>query len=678
MKLEQVELFNIRQFVGHQVVRFATDPVRKVTLIHGPNTGGKTTLLNAVYWCFYGSFLNDFEDNERILSREADSDDFWVEVRFEQAGKHYVARRAGRGSPRAASLQVLEFRPDGRSIPHPQPELLIASILPEALAHFFFFAGEMIKKGLSSGTHQKGATDAIRAVLGLKLAEYALEDLNEIRKKKRRELKQICAGTDLSEITTDLDEAEQFVESRKVQLVAHSEAVAHLESEKRRLFDQLRGIESSSALQRRRDVNESQLVRAKSALDRALQARQDVITDSGAAIFLSPAAEQVSTLIDSAITQKRIPSPFDKTFVQDILESKLCVCGREIQPGTKEYGEIASLINSATDEATIRGALAVRSIAQQVQTSSRAAARSLKRSLENYQAAQDRIEELEQEGARIRDLLQRHDELNVRKLENQLEGVERNLREFTSNKQRTEDEIAARKQEIDRLRLELNRARAASPQVDQAKAALDMVETLISTLEAELDRVESDGIERISVSLNRVVGQSTREKYSATVTRDYRIVLFSESGGERTEVSVLSSGERRLVDLCFVAALVAVCRDREEEEGSLLLPGAVAPMIVDAPFGELDPEYQALAASTMIDLSEQLVLMLSKTHWTTAVDEAVRPQIGREYLLVGYRAGEALDAAPVEITVEGKTFQQMIYGSNQSCTAIESIGNQNA
>jgi DNA sulfur modification protein DndD len=678
VKLHQVELYNIRQFVGRQVVTFATDKARKVTLIHGPNTGGKTTLLNAIYWCFYGSFLSDFEDHERIRSREAENDDFWVEVRFEQAGKLYVARRAGRGAPCAATLQVLESRTDGRSIPHPQPELLIASILPEALAHFFFFAGEMIKKGLSSGTVQKGAGDAIRAVLGLRLAECALDDLSELQKKKRRELKQLCAGTDLSEITSDLDDAEQFVESRRAQLVAQSNLVAQLEAEKRSLFDQLRGIESSSALQRRRDVNETQLARAKAELERAQQARQDVIADSGAAAFLEPAAAIVSTLIDSAVTQKKIPSPFDRTFVQDILESKVCVCGRAINPGTKEYKEVASLINSATDEATIRGALAVRAIAQQVQTSSRALPRLLKRSLENYQAAHDRIEELEQEGARVRDLLQRHEERNVRQLENQLEGVERNLREFTNNKIRTEEEIAARKQEIDRLRTELNRAQAASPQINQAKMALEMVETLIATLEAELDRVETDGINRISKSLNRVVGRSTREKYSATVTRDYRIVLYSESAGERTEVSVLSSGERRLVDLCFVAALVAVCRDRESEVGSILLPGAVAPMIVDAPFGELDPEYQALAATTMIELSEQLVLMLSKTHWTTAVDEAIRPQVGREYLMVGYRAGDALDAVPVEITVGGMTYQQMVYGSSHSWTAIESIGSQHA
>lgn len=679
MKLERVELFNIRQFLGLQVIELSTTASRKVTLLHGPNTVGKTTLLNAIYWCFNGTTLPGFDDPDRLHSAESNDIRFWVEVAFEHSKRKFIARRAGKGAGKSAlseaKLTVLEVKDNGNSDPHPQPELLIASILPEGLAKFFFFAGEMIEKGLSSGAYQKGATDAIRAVLGLKLAEQAIEDLRELKKKKRRELTNLSAGTDLSEITNSLGDAESYVESRVSQLSSLRELVAQLETQKRQLFDELRGIESSSELQRRRDHNIGQLKQAKLAVGNALAARQDFVAESGSAIFLDKLASEVSQFIDTAVTTRRIPSPYDKTFVQDILSSHKCVCDRPIELGSAAYRAVASLINTATDEATIQRALTVRGVAERVKVVAKGANRSLRRVLDQYSVALQRLEQLEQEEARINDLMKRHQERNVRALEQQLEGVESQLRELTVNKQRTEDEVATKRQEIERLKKEFDRASAASPQVDQARDVLELMDYLIADLERELQSVETEGLQRISAALNNVVENSTRQKYSAEVTPDYQIELYTaENGQEKYKVRVLSSGEKRLLDLCFVSALVSVCRERENEGNAILLPGAVAPMIVDAPFGELDPEYQALAATTMLALSEQLILMLSKTHCTPAVYEAIKPAIGKEYLLVGYRSGDAREAAAVEIEIDNKIYQQMVYGQDKNWTEMQEIG----
>jgi DNA sulfur modification protein DndD len=675
VKLERVDLVDIRQFAGQQTIAFSTDANQKITLIHGPNTAGKTTLLNAVYWCFYGNFLSGFNEPERLKSDQSREDEYSVEVRFEHRGKHYIARRGTRGQPTQASLIVLEQRPNGQSIPHPQPELLIGSILPEVLAAFFFFAGEMIEKGLSTGAYQKGATDAIRSVLGLKLAEQAIEDLKDIRKKKQRELQTLSAGTDLARVSTELSEAEQYVESRSEQLLAQRTLITQLEMEKRKVFDNLRGIESSSTLQQRRDKVEAQLKLARAALSSAVAVQQELVSATGTALFMVGSAKQASAFINDAVTKKRIPSPFDKTFVQDILNSKLCVCERPVMPGSSEYRAIASLINDATDETTIRRALAVRGISERVSLVAGEAGRAFSRIVTQLTGAQDQVEALEQDQARIRDLLQRHEAQNVRELENQLEGIESTLRDLIVNKQKVDDEIESKRLDITRLRTELERAQAASPQVEKARTGLELIEVLIGSLEMELKAVEAQGIARITSALNRVVGNSTRQKYSAEVTQEYAIKLYkTENGTNRKAVLVLSSGERRLLDLCFVSALVAVCRDRESETNSILLPGAVAPLMVDAPFGELDPEYQALAAETMMTLSDQLILMLSKTHRTPDVDRAIRPFIGKEYLLIGYHQGPALRAASVQIDVAGRVYEQMIFDAEENWTEIRAIG----
>jgi DNA sulfur modification protein DndD len=670
MKLERVNLLNIRQFVGQQSIRFSTDGQTKVTLIHGPNTAGKTTLLNAVHWCLYGDFLSGFKEPERLKSEQSEGEGYCVEIQFTHHGKRYVVRRAGDAQPKAAKLTVLEERNNGQSIPHPQPDLLIGSILPKALAKYFLFAGEMIQS-----EEQSDSTEAIRSVLGLKLAEQAIGDLKEVRKKKQKELLSMSEGTDLARVTSDLGEAQNAVDLYSGQLVQQRHLVVQLETHKRELYDKLRDVESSTKLQQRRDANNAALKRARDAEKEALNLRQELISEYGPSLFLSACATQAISYIEEGVTRKKIPSPFDKTFVQDILKSRVCICERAVTPGSPEYRAVSSLVNDATSENTIRRVLSVRGIAGVIENNVRSAPRSFSRALSQIKQAQEEIARLEQEEARVTDLLKRHEDQNVRHHEAQLDNVERKLREMVANRNDSEKIIEDKKRAIAALTVERDRAQAISPQVEQVRRALVVIDKLIETLETELKAVEATGIASISAALNHVVNNSTRAKYSADITREYEIKLSKlDTSNVKRPVYVLSSGERRLLDLCFVSALVSVCRDRESDKDALVLPGAVAPLMVDAPFGELDPEYQALAVTTMKDLSDQLILMLSKTHWTEAVDKAIRPYLGSEYLLVGYRTGPARDAMAVETTVAGKTYHQMHYDADRDWTKIEAVG----
>ena len=54
MILEKITIENFRQFRGKQEIFFSTIPNRNVTLVHAENGFGKTALLNALLWGFYG------------------------------------------------------------------------------------------------------------------------------------------------------------------------------------------------------------------------------------------------------------------------------------------------------------------------------------------------------------------------------------------------------------------------------------------------------------------------------------------------------------------------------------------------------------------------------------------------------------------------------------------------
>ena len=52
MWIEQISLKDFRCFFGEHAIEFSQDPTKNVTLIHAENGVGKTTLLNALLWCF--------------------------------------------------------------------------------------------------------------------------------------------------------------------------------------------------------------------------------------------------------------------------------------------------------------------------------------------------------------------------------------------------------------------------------------------------------------------------------------------------------------------------------------------------------------------------------------------------------------------------------------------------
>ncbi|MBB3928881.1 DNA repair exonuclease SbcCD ATPase subunit [Sphingobium jiangsuense] len=55
MILEEIRLTDFRCFFGETSIQFSEDPEKNVTIIYAENGVGKTTLLNALLWCFYVS-----------------------------------------------------------------------------------------------------------------------------------------------------------------------------------------------------------------------------------------------------------------------------------------------------------------------------------------------------------------------------------------------------------------------------------------------------------------------------------------------------------------------------------------------------------------------------------------------------------------------------------------------
>src|SRR5437764_7885051 len=102
MKFERITVENFRQYFGRQRLEFARDKQHRVTVIHGVNGAGKTSLFLAINWCLYGDeYVNNVGEliSKEAISRvnTADYVDMSVELSFSHDGERYIVKRARRG-----------------------------------------------------------------------------------------------------------------------------------------------------------------------------------------------------------------------------------------------------------------------------------------------------------------------------------------------------------------------------------------------------------------------------------------------------------------------------------------------------------------------------------------------------------------------------------------------------
>src|SRR5690349_2486166 len=109
MILEEIRLSDFRCFYGKSTIQLSTDPDRNVTLVYAENGVGKTTLLNALLWCFYGETTERFEKKEDILNHDAKRagrTTASVEVVFAHNDSRYIAKRYFVTGPQAAEART--------------------------------------------------------------------------------------------------------------------------------------------------------------------------------------------------------------------------------------------------------------------------------------------------------------------------------------------------------------------------------------------------------------------------------------------------------------------------------------------------------------------------------------------------------------------------------------------
>lgn len=674
MLIRKIVLTNFRQFYGEQTIHLSTNEDKNVTLIHAENGVGKTALLNAILWCFFNSFTPNFKDPNSLINNAAKAEglhNYKVEIEFEENGKNYSVQRAYSPVTQDTFRVFIIEAGDFKEVPN--PGIFINSVIPKDMANYFFFQGE----GVGSFTSKHGGKqikEAIQKILGFTVAKNALEDVQKIKKEYSKSLQRADKNGEISKIQRDIDRLESDLQEDNIRLEEKNESVERYTSDIRKIDAQLASSNSEfiKAKHKERAEAERDLKDAHVNLSRFENNRVGLIKKYAANVFAHEISFEVLDFIDEDEFKSTIPSPYNENLVYKILEETQCICGADISVGSEAYNRIQDLLKSAADpqqESRVTKAQAelrsIKKISSQAKDDFEFNLKGISSSRDNVSKFEERLKNIsiEIQGAKdigdIQELEKRRSQFQMRLGDDNraIGNLERKVKESASL--------------LEKKRSEILRLQSTSSEVNKYRELEDIAQKVHSTIESTLVSTQKNVEIKIMEKVNSFLGQFVRQDYRAKMDKNsFDIRLFDRNGLQVAE----SDGQGLLLSLTFISSLIELARERKNASGEILTPGAIAPFIIDAPFGVLDNKYKGNVAKSIPQSVGQVVFFLSSSHWEGTVEDNIRDKVGMEYNLVLEVEADRDAKVEDEITIQGSKYQTVKYNCPVDRTVIEKVG----
>lgn len=674
MRLLQLQMEDFRQFLGPAILDFACDEESTVTIVHGENGVGKTTILNAIHWCFYGRTLSDFEKPDQLVNDSALKDHgkktAKVEVKFLHNEKIYRIERTydqGNRKSEAVGFEVV----GGNNVPIDGIEAVVQRMIPVDMAPYFFFHGEGLNS-LGASVGKNSFRDAIRTILGFNHADRAIELLQQVKVKWQKQAAKLAkldaqgraALENEANATEKISQAEKaFLESEQSLAVVESR-LAELNEEIAAI--NIQDIESLTA--KRQDLEHRQRKIPKD-LVRITNQQASLIAQYGWSIFGHSTLKDSAGILQKFRTERKLPSEYNDRFVNSLLESGNCICGTELAKSSKARKNVEAMLAGASTSEQEDALTSAIGIAENIED----VADEYTKKVTQLSAARQSL--LDEEGSigrqleSIRNTLKQFDHEKLAKLEADREeavalaGRLRDARHLCKIKLDT-----ARKEKEDAKRKK--KAVVDEDVLGAYQTRIDFIDRVVIALRKIIEIEESSARTEIEEIINQRLEAFSRKDYVAEVRDDFSFELKKQDG---TAVAK-SKGERALLNISFISALIQLAKNRCALHNEYFVQGTVAPFVIDAPFGELDNEYRGAVATFLPESTEQLMVLLSSSHWGAVVEDGLRERAGKEYILVSESqvdpsAGKTVD----EIIINGQAHQCSRYGQSETKTVVELV-----
>lgn len=644
MKLLELTMTNFMPYYSRQEIVFPRDSDKNVMLVFGNNMRGKTSVLNAIRWAFYGKALGRHSREialQDLVNKQAALEGDWsieTSISFEADGCSYEYRRRAtkRGlvsiPTRPEDFEVIRgLKKDGQIIGEHLVDTEINKFAPEQTSRFFLFDGELLQEYeslLIDGSEQgRKIKTAIEQALGVPTLIRGRDDASTILrvalKQQSKDLEKLSGLEKQAERQAAIQRQIEAVENDIAQLEERLKSTSRERIELDDFIDK-----TESIYQSKEKLNNLQLLQKDNLekLDTFTKEKMTLIKDIWRDI-IRPQIERKKNFIHESnqrLTEKIIDRRKHEARLHELnvsLVDAVCPsCGQELHAEQKSKAQ--------TEIEKIEQQIAADPIDVSSLQNSLSETKGLDRLLRPGPANQ--IAMIDRETALLN--------VALTKIENEVEELKDSIKghdtgEIARNRSRR-DELVKEEARIEkdikdaRFRLDkeqkdlamLSRALENFPAARDARSSqLVKLSSLVKEIFSQsIDHLRDDmktRVERFASDAFRML--STQKKYTGLkINSNYGLAIIDELG---EEVTVRSAGAEQIVALSLIDGLARAGK-------------AAGPVVMDTPFGRLDVQHRSNILSYLPTTAEQLILLVHEGEVNRTTDVSnIAHRIGCAY-----------------------------------------------
>ena len=647
LHFNKMTLQDFGPYKGEQIIDF-TDR-SGVTIFWGNNGRGKTTLLNAFRYGLFGviqrrnGVLRNLSEMTNTEAAAEGRYGFSVVLDMTNDGNTYrltrqLALRPGITKPAGEEdfEKVLSLRKNGYILSPEDREHELNIIMPEQVARFFLFDAELLQEYEelleTNTTEGEQIKTAIEKILGVPVLQNGVIDIEEClatyeRQKSRAaraDDKTMQLGQELETLNANIEQHLSIIREKTSDLGDYIREKTMLE-EKMRETDKLRNwIILRNEAEKNKKKAEDELEAVKSNLRETMRtAWKGMLLSTIRDIREKLEAE--TTALDTKRQKKKVADKFIMEMKKAISDRVCPVCGQDVSGDIIEHlrmrmndskGEFAGLSEEERQRLSeLQAQLAsIRRISEDTEDM-RAKVSTLEERKETLELDigqyKQEIEEYRENIARYGEETEEDDILSISKKHSEAEQNIRDIRRGIEEENKRLSELKSNKEKvmatIDKMAGGTD-YRLASRRYDLCSKVFQIFEKSKSLYRERLKQnVEKDATD-LFVKLT-----GDKDYIGLQINDNYGLEIIHRSG---RRVPGRSSGYEHIVALSLIGALHMNAPLR-------------GPIIMDSPFGRLDPTHKANIARTISSMAEQAMLLA----YTGEIDEQVaREEIGNRLI----------------------------------------------
>ena len=629
--LRSIEVQGLGPFADKQVIEF---PQAGVVVVYGENMRGKTTLLNAIRYAFFGTVVGRGSRKRKLhelSNRDLASQGrfgFSVVLRFAHHGIEYELERECR--PRAGvatpvrdddyQQEVYLLRGDQPLGPDERQRVL-SQVFPDQISRFFLFDGELLQEYEELLFDQSEAgrriSQAIERILGLPILKRGRAHLTQLREEADKASAHEASRSKETEATgNSLRNAVEMKAAQQQELARLHRDLGALQAKRGEAEEYLRSHARYEAIVREHDACEEELAEVTQSLDEAQSSLQAAMKDAWRTL-VAPRVRDARTVAHSrAAEQAR--SVIGELRRQALDTGRCGTCERDVDTATRQRLEARLAASPSTSGYDVESEMARLADLNSFRDSDISASVAELSRLQREQTVRrttlrDKLKELTAE-------LEEADVDRLQASAASLGDIGKKIGIVEAAIDKTEQKLLDLDNNIDRLSAKLEGL--GTPDLRTTRLRSSLLRGASEVFTAAVEHYKDQLRERVEESATELFLSMTTEKedYAGlSINDNYGLEIQHREGGH--EIG-RSAGAEHIVAMALMGAL----------QKNAPLRG---PIVMDSPFGRLDPGHTSNVVDTLPRMAPQVALLV---HGKEVTREQLRMLLGshlkREYELV--------------------------------------------